>query len=255
VKGKKSEFMQSLASGAKHIIFWSIPISVLFIVLRAQIVRVIYGAGEFDWTSTRLTAAMLAIFIISAVAQSLSLLLIRGFYASGETKKVVVSNVFSMLSTVFFTFIFLKIFQSSLMFKNFIESLFRVDGILGTEVLMLALGFTLSSLLNCAILWYIFNKENIGFSATLLNTLFQSFCASVIMGAAAYFSLNVFDNFFNLDTFVGIFMQGLLSGLVGIAVCVFVLWLLKSNELRDVFSTFHKRFWAVKTIAPETTEI
>jgi putative peptidoglycan lipid II flippase len=255
VKGKKTEFMESLASGAKHIIFWSIPISVLFIVLRAQIVRVIYGAGEFDWTSTRLTAAMLAIFIVSAVAQSLSLLLIRGFYASGETKKVVISNIVSMLSTIFFTFIFLKFFESNQMFKDFVESILRVDGIAGTEVLMLALGFTLSSLLNCIVLWFIFNKENKGFSNSLLNTLFQSFCASIIMGAVTYFSLNIFDNIFSLDTFWGVFLQGMLSGLVGIIVCVIILWLLKSNELSDVFKTLHKRFWTVKTVAPDTIEI
>lgn len=255
VKGKKTEFMESLASGSRHVIFWSIPISVLFIVLRAQIVRVIYGAGEFNWTSTRLTAAMLAIFIISAVAQSLSLLLIRGFYASSETKKVVISNVFSMLSTVFFTYVFLKVFAMSRMFKDFVESLFRVDGIAGTEVLMLALGFTLSSLLNCAILWFIFNRENKGFSTSLFNTLFQSFCASVIMGAITYFSLNIFDNVFNLDTFIGVFLQGVLSGLIGIGVCILILWLLRSKELSDVFKTLHKRFWTVKTVAPDTIEI
>jgi len=255
VKGKREEFMASLSSGSRHIIFWSIPISVLFIVLRAQIVRVIYGAGEFDWTSTRLTAAMLAIFIISAVAQSLSLLLIRAFYASGETKKVVISNVFSMISTVLFSFIFLKIFEMSTMFKDFLESLFRVEGIVGTEVLMLALGFTLSSILNCIILWFIFSREYKGFSTPLLNTLFQSFCASVIMGAVTYFSLNIFDNIFSLNTFIGVFLQGLLSGLIGICACIIVLWLLKSNELSDVFKTLHKRFWAVKTVAPDTLEI
>lgn len=254
-KGKRQEFLANLLVGAKHIIFWSIPISVLFIVLRAQIVRVIYGAGEFDWTSTRLTAAVLAIFIVSAVAQSLSLLLIRGFYASGETRKVVVSNVFSTISTVFFAFVFAKIFLLVPMFRYFIESLLRVENIPGTDVLMLSLGFSISSILNCAILWFFFNREHKGFSQSLVSTLFQSFCASVIMGAVTYFGLNVFDNFLNLNTFVGIFLQGLLSGLVGIASGVLVLYLLGSKELSEVFWTLHKKFWRVKTIVPDTTEI
>ena len=67
--GKLQEFLHEVAISARHIIFWSLPVTALFIVLRAQIVRVVLGAGAFDWNATRLTAAALALFIISIVAQ------------------------------------------------------------------------------------------------------------------------------------------------------------------------------------------
>jgi putative peptidoglycan lipid II flippase len=58
----EEKFVEILRSSVNHIIFWSMPFLSLFIVLRAQIVRVILGSGKFDWEDTRLTAATLAIF-------------------------------------------------------------------------------------------------------------------------------------------------------------------------------------------------
>jgi O-antigen/teichoic acid export membrane protein len=43
--GEKEKFLDQMVLTSKHIIFWSIPISILFIVLRAQIVRVLLGAA------------------------------------------------------------------------------------------------------------------------------------------------------------------------------------------------------------------
>jgi putative peptidoglycan lipid II flippase len=45
--------MQSrLSSTITQILFFIIPLSVIFLFLRAQIVRVVYGSGAFDWTAT-----------------------------------------------------------------------------------------------------------------------------------------------------------------------------------------------------------
>ena len=58
--GKINEFKKHLKMAARQIIFWSLPITFLFIVLRAQIVRVLLGSGAFSWNDTRLAAAALA---------------------------------------------------------------------------------------------------------------------------------------------------------------------------------------------------
>lgn len=65
------EFAKHILDATKKIIFWSVPITVLFIILRAQIVRVILGSNAFSWDDTRLAAATLALFVIGLVAQSL----------------------------------------------------------------------------------------------------------------------------------------------------------------------------------------
>ncbi|MFA5651862.1 MAG: lipid II flippase MurJ [Candidatus Paceibacterota bacterium] len=253
--GNKEEFLSHIISGARHIIFWSIPISVLFVVLRAQIVRTIYGAGEFSWTSTKLTAAALAIFAVSVVAQSLVLLFIRGYYAMGNTKKSLYTSIITGISSVGFSLLFIKIYEASNLFKYFIEHLFRIEDTNGSKIIMIAFGFALAQIINCIILWSYFEKDFKGFSAPLFNTLFQSFSASIIMGFAAYIGLNIFANIFSTNTLIGIFLQGFCSGILGIGAGIFVLKALKSAELEETWNAFHKKFWKVKTVVPDMKEL
>ena len=255
VDGNKEKFLEHIITSARHIIFWSVPVSILFIVLRAQIVRVIYGAGHFDWSSTKLVAATLAIFALSVLAQSLILLFVRGYYAMGNTSKSLWTSLLSGILTIVFSFGFVHLFNNSLFFKYFIEHLFRVDGLPDTSVLMLALGFSLSSIINCTILWTMFGKTFVGFSKPVLGALFKSFSASVIMGAISYLFLNIFDKVFNINTFLGILGQGFFAGIIGIVSCVIILYLLGSEELRETWTALHHKFWRVKTIVPETTKL
>jgi putative peptidoglycan lipid II flippase len=69
-EGAKADFTRHIETALRHIILWSTLATIFVIVMRAQLVRVILGAGAFDWTATRLTAAALALFIVSLVAQS-----------------------------------------------------------------------------------------------------------------------------------------------------------------------------------------
>ncbi|MEQ1561453.1 MAG: lipid II flippase MurJ, partial [Nitrospira sp.] len=98
--GNKSEFVDQMIVSARHIIFWSVPVSVMFVVLRAQIVRTILGAGKFNWDDTRLTAAALALFTFSLLAQNLVALFVRSYYSQGRTKTPLYMNVFSALLIV-----------------------------------------------------------------------------------------------------------------------------------------------------------
>jgi peptidoglycan biosynthesis protein MviN/MurJ (putative lipid II flippase) len=55
----------------RQILFFIIPISLLMFVLRAQIVRVILGSGQFVWSATRLTASGLGFIFFKLFAQAL----------------------------------------------------------------------------------------------------------------------------------------------------------------------------------------
>src|SRR3989344_815942 len=110
VQGNRQEFLEKMIAAARHIIFWSTPIMVLFIVLRAQIVRTVLGAGAFDWADTRLTAASLAIFMISVIGQSLIVLFVRAFYAEGKTTKPLLINIISAAVIVILGYVLTKLF-------------------------------------------------------------------------------------------------------------------------------------------------
>ena len=249
--GEKEKFFQEMLTAARHITFWSVPIIILFIVLRAQIVRTILGSGNFDWADTRLTAAALALFAVSILAQSLILLFVRGYYAGGNTKKPLIINLFSAALIVVFAFSFLWLFKHWEFFRYFTESLLRVDNVAGAEVLMLPLGFSVAQIVNAAIYWFYFARRFPTFSPIVSRTFFEVFSTSVIMGFVAYRALNVFDKIFNLETLPGIFFQGFFAGLIGIAVGVVILILLKNQEIKEVWTTLHHKIWRAKPIAPE----
>ena len=253
--GQKKDFLEQVLTASKHIIFWSFPAIVLFIILRAQIVRVILGSGEFDWADTRLTAAALALFAVSIAAQGLVLLFVRGYYAAGNTKKPLILNLISAGLVILFAFGLGKLFAGSPTFQYFIESILRVEGIEGTSVLMLPLGYSIALILNAIAFWVMFQKDFKSFSVSLSKTFFQSLSASIIMGFVSYEFLNVFDDLFDIDTFWGIFSQGLFAGIVGIATGVMMLVLLGNKEIGEVWKSLHSKFWRADTVAVEQEEI
>lgn len=249
--GEKGEFVEQMINSARHIVFWSVPISVLFVVLRAQIVRTILGAGRFNWDDTRLTAAALALFTLSLIAQNLVALFVRSYYSQGKTKTPLVMNVFSALLIILGSYYLVQIFQTNFFFRNFMESILKVSDIPGTAVLMLPLGFSIGVMVNLIIHWIGFGRHFPTFSKPVLRTLFEISGASVIMGFVTYQFLDIFGNIFNLNTLSGIFFQGFISGIIGIATAVLVLILLNSRELAEVWGTLHKKIWRAKIIAPD----
>ncbi|OGI91536.1 hypothetical protein A2933_01435 [Candidatus Nomurabacteria bacterium RIFCSPLOWO2_01_FULL_46_18] len=249
-RGLMDEFKDHLKSAARAIIFWSLPITFLFIVLRAQIVRVILGSGFFSWENTRLVAASLAVFSISIVAQGLIALFARAFYARGNTRRPLVINLISSFLIILFSILFLYLFKNFLFPRYFIESLLKVSDLSGTEILMLPLAYSLGTIINFILLWFFIKKDFVKSEPFILKTFFQSLGASFFIGLISYLSLNVFASIFGTHTFWGIFLQGFLSGILGIAAGILVLYLLKNEELKDLSKTLHTKFWKVKVVAP-----
>jgi putative peptidoglycan lipid II flippase len=282
-KGEREKFMHHIVTAVRHVIFWSIPIAALFIVLRAQIVRTILGSGSFNWEHTRLTAACLALFVVSLVAQGLELLFIRAYYAAGRTAKPLILNILSSVATIGFPFALLIAFNTHQTFRFFIESLFKVEGIDGAAVLMLPLGYSIGTLLNALAFWIMFEydfgnrwkqtrtesvleekltgetavstSDRYTFTAKVMPTLFVSIQSAVFGGFVAYIGLNIFDSIFNLSTLFGIFMQGFLAGIMGIVGSALVFVLLGNKEIGEIYSALRQKVWGKKIIVSEPDKI
>jgi len=250
-KGDIETFLLHIVKAARHIIFWSIPISVMFVVLRAQIVRTILGAGEFSWDDTRLTAAALAIFSISVVAQGLILLFVRGYYSAGETKKPLIFTLISIVVTIISAYGLSYYFNANVFFRDFFEELFRVGGLKGTAILMLPLAYSIGQIANAILLWVSFSKKYKCFDGELWETIFHLTGASLIAGYVTFGALRVLDDVFDLDTLIGIFSQGFIAGIAGIAVGATVLVILGNQEIRTVWKTLHKKIWKSKFVGGE----
>ncbi len=264
--GAREKFFETLFTAVRHILFWSFPALALFVVLRAQIVRTVLGAGAFDWADTRLTASALALFAVSVVAQSLLLLFTRAYYAAGRTRAPLLISIGGAGCTVFFAFLFAKLFASVPLFQFFLESLLRVSDIPGTAVLALPLAYSLGTIASAVALWISFSRQfaphlvvpQQGAGGARLSaatrTAGESFSASVIMGFVAYLLLNLFDDIFNIRTTFGIFSQGLFAGLGGIGAGAIVLYLLGNVEIHEVWRTFHHKIWRARFVGPDPTD-
>lgn len=244
-------FLDKMIESARHILFWSIPVTILFIVLRAQIVRTIYGAGQFDWADTRLTAATLAIFIVSVVGQSLILLFVRAYYAEGKTKKPLVINVISAFIIAGLGYGLTKAYFAFPVFAYFLQDLLKVTGQNGTSILVLPLAYSVGILISTYLHWHMFERDYPGFTKLVFVTLFQSFSASVIMGYVTFLSLRFFNIFFPLTKAWNVFLQGFFAGIVGIIIGIIVLVLLKNKEIKEVWLTLHHKFWKSNIVVPD----
>lgn len=251
VDGEKDKFISKIIESGRHIIFWSIPITILFVVLRAQIVRTIFGAGNFDWSDTRLTAAALALFVISVTAQSLILLFMRACYARGKTRMPLLVNVFSSLIIVILAYFLSHIFKTEPVFAYFIEDMFKVSGEMGTIILVLPLSYTIGNIVNLVIYWYIYEKDYPGLSRSILPSFYQIFAGSVIMGYVTFISLRFFNVYFPLTKVWGVFLQGFCAGIVGILSLIIILRILNNKELKEVWETLHHKIWKAKVVIPE----
>lgn len=249
-QGKKEIFNLHIFAAIRHIIFWSLPVISLVIVLRAQIVRVLLGSGAFGWNDTRLTAAMLALFVLSLVAQSINLLLVRAFYAGGYTKLPLITALTGGGTAIFSAYFLLEKFKSSSFLKNYLEGLFRLEGVEGTEVFILAVAFVLGAIVQMVLL-IIFMNNKFNFKwVGIGKKITEAFSASLVGGVFAYATLIFIVDGINQETFMGIFLQGLVAGVAGIFGTFLTYRLLKSEEMSEVYSSLKIRLLKIKIFNP-----
>lgn len=230
-KEGKEDFSLSISNTTRQILFFIIPASILFIVLRAQIVRVVLGAGKFDWEATITTADTLALFSLSLFAQALIPLLNRGFFALKNSFTPFIIGLASEGAMLYFALTLTKPFVMFGMHINL--------GVRG-----LALAFTIASLINFLLLWVLLRiKVGTLHESRILFSIGKIVIASFVMAIVVQFMKFGVEPYFGTETFIGIFLQGFISGMVGIAVFVMVGLLLKSEELSTFLSSIKKRMF------------
>jgi putative peptidoglycan lipid II flippase len=239
-------FARSVEAAIRHIIFWAVPATVFTIVLRAQIVRIVLGAGQFDWAATRLTAAALALLITSLSAQALILLIARAYYAMGNTRKPLYFGCADIIVSLGSAYALTTLFNISSSFRYFVESLLRVSDVPGTSVLMLALGYALGSIAE-AVWAYTYATRDMNIARRpIAYLLFQSLGSSIIGGFVAYRVLDLVGTYSVSSATFSIIMQGVLAGSIGCAMTVCVLWILHNRELAEAVESLKRKFADVR---------
>lgn len=234
-KQKQEEFIEAFSRTCRQILFFVIPLSIFLYVLRAQTVRVLLGTGKFNWDNTILTFNVLGILAASLFAQSLLPLLTRAFYALQNTKIPLYVTIVSEAIMLVLVLLLIKPF-----------------GVYG-----LATAFSVSSVINMILLIYFLRKKLVNVDGKVIfDSTLRILIASLVGGLAAQLGKQIVGTQGELDTFLEILEQLIVSGGMGLAAFALASYLLNVKEFFQLCRTIKgKLFKAKKTIGEDTGEV
>jgi putative peptidoglycan lipid II flippase len=226
-KRDNKAFVKTLGQNVMMVLFFIIPISILMIIFRAYIVRIIYGHGKFNWSDTVLMFTTFGILSLSLIGQSLSPLFSRSFYARQNTIIPVIVNLCSIVVDIILAYV---------LGVNF--------GLIG-----IASGFAIACTLD-AILMFIFlrrflhkdNAELAEFDSEVGAFIFKILASSTVMGLVGYCAIYIFAPLVNTHTTLGIIIQSGLSVGAALLVFLFVSYKLGIRQSRQVMDVVKRIF-------------
>jgi len=244
--GQKKEFFDNFSVTFRQILYFIIPISILIFILRAQIIRLVYGtfgANKFDWVATRLTAASLGIFSIGILASALIPFIFRAFFALQDTKTPTLIAIFSIILNIVLSFFFVNILKSPNTFHNFIVNILRLKEIGDISIVGLPLAYVLAAITQfLLLLFFLYRKVGDLRAQEIFSSLKKIVFSSIVLIIFTYLSLHFAAKFVNTHTVLGIFSQTVFAAVTGVVFYVLPSLCLKSPELKTIFSSVLKQF-------------
>ncbi len=214
----KDEFKRSIITSLHQMLFFILPVSVLFIILRTPIVRLIFGAGRFDWEATVLTGMTLSMFSLSLGAQAAINLLARAYYALYDSKTPVVVAVGSILGNALL----------SIMFITWLR----------LPVWSLGLSTSIASIAQAVALFVLLDKRLESFSRReFFVPLMKMSVAALIAGVAVYIPLKILDQLvFDTTRTFGLLLLTGMTTTIGLGVYIFLSWVMGVGEVHSFLS-------------------
>ncbi len=99
-RGAIDEYMALLTRSLRLLLYVMLPLTGLGIVMRQQVVGVLFGYGLFRGSAITLTADALLYFLVGLAAHSLIAVLARAFYAGRDTRTPVIAAILAVVVNV-----------------------------------------------------------------------------------------------------------------------------------------------------------
>jgi putative peptidoglycan lipid II flippase len=231
----ESKFQQLFLESFKQILYLSLPASIVLIVLRIPVVRLVLGAKNFPWEATILTAKLVAVFAVSISAQSLIQLLIRYFYASQDTKTPLLVNVISVLVNIVLALVLVFYFD--------------------LNVIGLILANTIASIFHCLFLtWLIKARTNGWLSRQFVIYVAKIIFINFILAVVLWFFMRVFDMFLDTTKTINLILLTIATLAISLSLYTFLSWQFKLKEVYSLYRVL-KRFGRWRQIFSQSEEI
>jgi putative peptidoglycan lipid II flippase len=221
-KDKPNEFKVTFINSFNQMLYLVLPVSVLILVLRIPVVRLVFGASKFDWPATVLTGQTLAFFSISIFAQALITLVLRAFYALHDTKiPLIVGGIATGILTLS-AYIFIVFFHMG--------------------VQSLGLAFSVASLVQLLMLFFLLEKKVGGFDKrALFFSWIKLFASSFLTAFALYIPIKLLDQLvFDTTRTVNLLLLTGISSSLGLMLYLFLTWFFDVKEAQGYILMFKK---------------
>lgn len=253
---KNEKLIDNFSKVFRKILFFIVPSTVLFLTLRAQIVRIILGTGNFDWEDTILTMDSLGFFSLSLFAQASLPLLVRMFYAKQDSRTPFYISLFSVLVGVVLSLYLPKVITCGYTINSLGETYYNCSSL---GVRGLALSFSISSIINFVLLWITLRLRLGGLDEMIILKSASIFSLSgIACGLAIQGTKSVVWSFVDMTKFWGVFFQGAIAASFGILVYLAFCALFKNEELlsltKVVKSLFKRRKFDLEVKEPQNTD-
>ena len=215
-------FKKTILTSMHQMLFLVVPAAICLIVLRIPLVRLVFGASEFDWPATVLTGRTLATLSFGIAAQSILLLIVRAFYALHDTVTPLKIGFLSVITNVVLSLLFVQEFHLPVW----------------------ALGFSgsIAAIINLVLLIFFLDRRVGKFSRKeLFLPAIKIFAAGFFMALSLYIPIKLLDQLiFDTTRTVNLIILTGISTVAGFTVYLFLTNIFRVEEVRLFWSLVRK---------------
>lgn len=235
-KNDMKRFQELIVQSLHQISFLILPASVLILILRVPIVRLLFGVSTLPWETTVLTGKAVAIISLSIAAQGLVQLLIRAFYALKDTKTPLLITVADI--ALYFALSWVTVF------------------VFHWGVLGLAFATTITALVELILVLYFLDLRINCFSTkTFLIPQLKMICTSFFMAVFLYLPFRILDEVvFNTTRTIELIALTITTATIGGLVYLYFSALFEVREL-TFFTNLLTSFGPWKKQLEKTPEV
>ncbi|MBI2011389.1 murein biosynthesis integral membrane protein MurJ [Candidatus Daviesbacteria bacterium] len=221
-KGEIESFKLTLLTTMHQILFLTLPAAAILIVLRIPAVRLVFGASQFDWDDTVLTGMTVAWFAVGLAAQSVILLLVRGFYAFKDIRTPVLVSFIGVLINIVLNLLVVYFFN--------------------LDVWGLALSSAVATNISVLLLIYYLHQKVGGFDRqALFAPASKMLLAAIVSAIALYIPIKALDQLvFDTTKTINLLILTGIASIFGLGIYLILVWLLKVEELATFVNLIKK---------------
>lgn len=213
----KKQFADVLKTAVSSVLFILVPIMIIFLIKRVEIIKLVYERGAFGAEQTKLTSTALFWYSFGMLGYGLQEMLNKAFYAEQNGKTPMRVSVVGILLNIALSFVFVRVLNTG------------IAGLpLAASIASTFMALVLAMLLGRK--YRIFDKD------FLVNILKTAIAAAVMVAVVIPTSSTIFG-----DNFVGRFLALSVPSATGFVAYVIVALLLKTKEMKMILDIFKKR--------------